>query len=502
MKLFLFVFILFLLGSSTLKAQMVDDATPTNAFPILNTPLQGAWQLDFSDEFASQTLDLNKWSVDVSAKSRASRAGLGINDWWWKADNVWVEQDNLVLRVDKHDYNTMYCGSVNSNDKYETKYGYFEARIKIADASKGTHTAFWLQGDNMNNVDGTANDGAEIDIFESAWLEDYTKAVIHIDGYGVNHQANTKRYDTPGIHSGYHVFGMHWTKDFIKIYYDGELKATYSDPKWVVQVPEYLWLSDGASFGYSGDNFTSEPNGTLTHAYVDYVRVWKAVPTDGNELECEALSNTTSASSIAELKTHSLASNGQHIRLAGDDNNNEIVFQLPIAEKGDHTITLQSLTWVDFGQYTCYIETRPGNWQLISDIFDLYSGDGKVVVNTFNEIYLEEGTYHVKMVCIGKNDAASNYYGSFDKFIVETRNVQTSTADNFIGKSSKEFFPNPVRDFLFVSGGSLNESVIIFDLSGVAVLSLTGTDKINVSSLKEGLYILRMANQVFKFQKI
>lgn len=504
MKSFFIVSALFFLSRMGLLSQMVDDATPNNSTPVLNTSLEGNWRLDFSDEFDNTTLDLSKWTIDVSSNSRAKRTKLSIDDWWWKAENVWVEQDNLVLRVDKHDYNTMYCGSVNSNNKYETKYGYFEARIKIADASKGTHTAFWLQGDNMSNADGTANDGAEIDIFESAWLGDYTKSVIHIDGYGNDHQASTKQYTTPGIHDGYHVFGMHWTKDFIKIYYDGVLKVTYSDPKWVVQVPEYLWLSDGASFGIEGDYFTREPNGTLTHAYVDYVRVWKQVSPEsgGSELECELLTHSTSQASIPELKIHAEASNGQHIRLAGDDTNNEIVFQVPFAETGDHTISLQSLTWTNFGQYACYIETSPDNWQQISNVIDLYSADGGLVVNAFDEIHLDKGTHKVKMVCVGKNVAASNYYGSFDKFTVNSRNIHTSIVDNVIGINQVKVFPNPVSDFLNVSGGSPNSEISIYNLLGVVVLSTSATVKVNVSSLDKGVYILKIEDQTIKFHKI
>jgi len=130
----------------------------------------------------------------------------------------------------------------------------------------------------MGNVDGTGNDGAEIDIFESAWTADYTKSVIHIDGYGTSTAANTVQYNTMGIHNGsYHIWGMWWTSSFIKIYYDGVLKVTYNVAKWIPQVDEYLWLSDSARFGFTdGDPcFTSQPLGFLTEAYVDYIRVWK-----------------------------------------------------------------------------------------------------------------------------------------------------------------------------------------------------------------------------------
>ena len=60
----------------------------------------------------------------------------------------------------------------------------------------------------------------------------------------------------------------------MKIYYDGVLKVTYTGI-WVPRTNEWLWLSVGASFGDIG-TFTSEANGLLTSAYVDYVRVWQS----------------------------------------------------------------------------------------------------------------------------------------------------------------------------------------------------------------------------------
>lgn len=271
----LFSVLLFSYLSCVLYANsQVDEATPSDALPQ-NTHIGEDWILNFSDEFNGTAVNPAKWNIDDGNKSRAARPKLGIDYWMWKASNVWLADGDLVLQVTKASANTMHCGSIHSHQKYETRYGYFEARIKIAEAAKGTHTAFWLQGPNMSNVDGTANDGAEIDIFESAWLGDYTKSVVHIDGYGANHKANTKQYSTPGIHSGYHTFGLHWTEDFMKIYYDGVLKVTYSADEWVVRADEFLWLSDGASFGFEGDHFTKQEIGVLTAAYVDYVRVWK-----------------------------------------------------------------------------------------------------------------------------------------------------------------------------------------------------------------------------------
>ena len=269
----------------------IDSETPINAQPL---GISGDWNLDFSDEFSGTDINPIKWSVSISSSSRSPRPDLGIDDWWWVEDNVFLDgSGNLVLRATKLDNNTMYCGSVESKDLYEPLYGFLEARIQIAETAKANHTAFWTQGHNMGNVDNSAEDGAEIDIFESAWLTNSTKAVVHFDGYGAFKKNHTIPYNTPNLHSGFHVFGLHWTPTGMDIYYDGvKVQSTNAnkpfpftvDPNGyslIPQVPEWLWLSVGASFA-DGD-FQSQPIGVLSDALVDYVRVYKSTSTLGIE---------------------------------------------------------------------------------------------------------------------------------------------------------------------------------------------------------------------------
>lgn len=277
--------------SNDSPSPFVDQDTPLNVQP--HGP-SGEWMLDFSDEFNGNSIDLSKWMVSVSTQSRAPRPNLGIDDCWWVQDNAFLDgSGNLVLRATKEDFNTMYCGSVETRDIYETTYGFMEARIEVAETAKGNHTAFWLQGENMGNVNNSGQDGAEIDIFESAWTTDDTKAVIHFDGYGPNKKNHTIPYNTPGIHNGFHIFGMLWEQGSIRIFYDGqEVNSTNpnkpfpftEDPNGfplVPDVPEWLWLSVGASFA-DGD-FINQAVGILSDAEVDYVRVYKPSTTLGIE---------------------------------------------------------------------------------------------------------------------------------------------------------------------------------------------------------------------------
>ena len=201
----------------------IDSNTPSNAQPL---GVPGSWNLDFSDEFNDATINTSKWVVSVSNKSRAPRANLGVDDWWWVENNAFLNgSGNLVLRGTKIDHNTMHCGSVESRNLYEPTYGYLEAKIKIAETAKGNHTAFWTQGHNQGNVDNSAADGAEIDIFESAWTSNTTKTVVHYDGYGAGAKNHTIPYNTPNIHNGYHTFGLHWTSR-------RNIKTSCGSPAW------------------------------------------------------------------------------------------------------------------------------------------------------------------------------------------------------------------------------------------------------------------------------
>ncbi len=469
-------------------AQMVDPNTPADAKPS-NTNIGSNWKLDFSDEFNDAAVNTEKWTINVSSKSRNPRPKIGVKDWWWKADNVWQEDGKLVLRVDKHDHNTMHCGSVNSKEKYETMYGYFEARIKVADASKGTHTAFWFHGKGMSNVDGTANDGAEIDVFESAWLEDYTKSVIHIDGYGKNHKANTKKYNTPGIHEGYHTFGLHWTENFMKIYYDGKLKVTYSGADWIVHANEYLWLSDGASFGISGDHFTKLAVGTLTHAYVDYVRVWKP------------MSTVTETNSIAYGKPVTVGSvykdnyGGANI-VDGDVSSNSSRW---VSGKDNFP------TWAEvdlekeykISGFKFYTGFDGYNYPITDYKFQYWDGSTwqDAISETGNTEAVVEKSFEPVIsskVRLYIENSTEGYARVYELEVYGEEHSVVTGVDQIVNPSIN-LYPVPVSSELFIEGLSSSQTVKIYDISGNLVYSEFTKKKINISHLKAGVYILKIS---------
>lgn len=488
-----YTLLMFLAFSIYGQAQMVDANTPSNALPS-NVFLGSDWTLDFSDEFEDAAVNTAKWNIDDSPKSRNPRTSIGINRWFWRPRSVSLANGKLELNVEKTDWQTMVCGSVNTNNKYETTFGYYEARIKVAETEYGTHTAFWLQGDRMGNIDGSGADGAEIDVFESAWLGDFTKSVVHIDGYGSSHQASTKQYSTPGIHTGYHTYGFYWTKEYMRIYYDGELKVTYKDPKFIPQVDEYLWLSDGASFGLGGEPdtdvfFVDRPIGDLTKAYVEYIRGWKSTKTN------IAAGKTVTVSSTRNEMV------GPNI-VDGNTQDNESRWMTENAANG--------IGWAEIDLQGTYLvngfRTLSG-WDGYNKPFQDYQfqyWDGNSWVDAVNKTGETDPIVERYFEGVVTNKVRLNITGNSEPFVrlYELEVYGTSVlSTNQFEKQKLNFYPNPSSGEVFFNNPIENKNVVVSDLMGKIVKAQKINNRIlNVSELKSGIYFI--AIEGFETEKV
>jgi beta-glucanase (GH16 family) len=185
---------------------------------------------------------------------------------------------------------TYLAGRFNSKGKYAPTYGFIETRMHIVKPN-GYQMAFWMmpEGNGMKapqGVDGTANDGCEIDIVEGTKTDAYSLG-LHWDGYGKPaHKSNGALVKAPGIHDQeYHVYGFEWSPIFLKFYLDGKIVREMTDPKLIPHVAHFLYFS-GSCFGENnwldGDVRKNEfiQNGGVAKSYVDYVRVFET--TSGN----------------------------------------------------------------------------------------------------------------------------------------------------------------------------------------------------------------------------
>lgn len=265
----------------------IDTETPKNAIPMLlgdsisKKRDDKKWKLVFSDEFNDTKVDTIKWTVEKTQKKRA--------DIMLYADENQVEEKDghvyIYYRKSNINDTTYMAGRFNSQKKYAPTYGYFETRMHLVKPN-GYQMAFWMmpEGSGMASstpADGTANDGAEIDIVEGNKLDAYSLG-LHWDGYAKPaHKSNGKLVKTPIIHDAeYHVFGFEWTPTYLKFYYDGKMVREMTDPKLIPKVAHFLYFS-GSCFGKNdwvdGDVRKNEfiQKGGVEKAYVDYVRVYQ-----------------------------------------------------------------------------------------------------------------------------------------------------------------------------------------------------------------------------------
>lgn len=269
------------------NANFADSQSNKNAKPFLlgdtQSKTQKKWQLVFSDEFNGKQIDTTKWTVENSVKKRPDITLYSNNA------QVEVKEGNAFIYYRKsslHD-SAYFAGRFNSKDKFAVTYGYIECRMSLVKPN-GYQTAFWMMPNakgstSPNGVkDGTANDGAEIDIVEGNKMADAYSSGLHWDGYEKpDHKSNGTMIKAPNLYTQkYHVFGFEWTPSYLKFYYDGNLVRTMDKPFLIPHTPHFIYFS-GSCFGagnwVDGDVRKNEfiQKGHTAKAHIDYIRVYK-----------------------------------------------------------------------------------------------------------------------------------------------------------------------------------------------------------------------------------
>jgi beta-glucanase (GH16 family) len=179
---------------------------------------------------------------------------------------------------------TVFCpfvsGRFDTHGKVSFQYGYIEARIQMPSGS-GNHPAFWMLGDNINQV-GWPTTG-EMDIVEihSNRPTVSTAAVNFSTSYSPNfccgnHNFIVKELDLgSNVSSGFHLYSLAWLQDKVSFYVDGKHVLTVT-PKtlggyWSFNAPYFLIFNNAISENFSG----SWANLQSSQMKIDWVRAYK-----------------------------------------------------------------------------------------------------------------------------------------------------------------------------------------------------------------------------------
>jgi len=267
--------------------KFVDPQTKKGTIPFIvndsinKKDLKKIWELDFSDEFNDNQIDTTKWTVENTSRKRIDLT------LYADSNQVAEKNGNIYIYYRKSDlHDTAYnAGRFNSKNKYAPTYGFLECRMHVVKPN-GHQTAFWMMPDggvgmkNPEGVDGTANDGAEIDIVEATKANAFSLG-LHWDGYAKPaHKSNGRLIKAPNMHDvEYHIYGFEWTPTYLKFYFDGKVVAEMNDPKLIPHMAHFIYFS-GSCFGENnwldGDIRKNQfiQSGNTDKAYIDYIRVF------------------------------------------------------------------------------------------------------------------------------------------------------------------------------------------------------------------------------------
>jgi beta-glucanase (GH16 family) len=217
------------------------------------------------------------WSYDIGT----GQNGWGNNELQYYTDrpkNVTVTNGFLLITADREDFQGSRYTSARllTKDKFEQKYGRFEARIRLP-YGQGIWPAFWMLGANSDTV--IWPECGEIDIMEYRGQDPtVTIGSVHGPGYSAG-EAISKEYDLVNdrFDTGFHIFGIEWGPDYINYYVDDVLYNQIAPEdvpgEWVFDQPFYILMNVAV-----GGSFVGLPNDETPFPQtmvVDYVRVYK-----------------------------------------------------------------------------------------------------------------------------------------------------------------------------------------------------------------------------------
>lgn len=252
------------------------SAIALTMFLQTDNPIAGK-KLVFSDEFANKgPVDTRKWHFDDGAVYNNE-----LQDYTGpKVGNAFLQNKRLVIEARK---TNGVITSARLTSRSAWKYGYFEAKMKVP-AGRGTWPAFWMLGDSLRQSGQAFREWplcGEIDIMEFVGFDPtkfhfslHTQNFNHMIGTQITH--NVTRADAVLVD---HVFGVDWSKDWIRFYVDGmrvfEKNKISSDPRdWPFDAPFYMILNlaiGGMWGGQQGVDDAIFPS----RFSVDYVRVYQ-----------------------------------------------------------------------------------------------------------------------------------------------------------------------------------------------------------------------------------
>lgn len=239
---------------------------------------QSAWELVWADEFDTDgpAVNTSKWSFEIGY-IRNNEAQYYTNN----LDNAYVANGHLHITALHAPYD--YPGGVAqyTSASIQTlqafRFGRFEMRARLPPAFNGTWPAFWLLGENINNV-GWPLCG-EIDVMENVGFHpNRLYGTLHMEEYnGQTQYGNTT--NVPDMYDAFVVYAMEWTPERITIFINGTPYLRYDNPgdcniaRWPFNNPFNVKINFAIGGNWGGQHGIDNSMFPATYA-IDYLRVY------------------------------------------------------------------------------------------------------------------------------------------------------------------------------------------------------------------------------------
>jgi len=193
------------------------------------------WDLVWSDEFETDTIDLNNWNYQVEEAGR-------FNDEWQRYtnsnENAYIDKNCLVIKAvhesDIHGMDQYTSARMHTANKQAWRYGRIAARMKLPQG-EGMWPAFWMLGANIdeNGGDTPWPQSGEIDILELYGSKDdgLIEANVHYADASGSHSmmgAAAFKLGNGKFADAFHIFELEWDANRITWFVDGEQFASMS----------------------------------------------------------------------------------------------------------------------------------------------------------------------------------------------------------------------------------------------------------------------------------
>lgn len=307
----LLITLLLVASCETLHNSGNGDSDPEDNKPVPEegTGESNGYSLVWQDLFNEDALDESIWNIEVNGNG-----GGNAELQYYRRENVSVGEDSesgrncLIITAKKESFGgkSFTSGRVNTRGNKAFTYGKVEACIKLPSTSDGLWPAFWMMGDNydelgwprcgeidileMGNSQGIKN-STQDRFFNGACHWGYYKEVSP-NNWAYPNYAKSSVWDYSLQDGQFHLFTLIWDENNLKMYVDMdkypskspyfEMGITSKDDDWGVGHyfhHDFFILFNMAVGGHftgilNPDAITALPEGQA-EMYVDYVKVYQ-----------------------------------------------------------------------------------------------------------------------------------------------------------------------------------------------------------------------------------